>query len=170
RDDADVLALHVEEQRTRNRILAGGDGLERRRDARHGGDLQRVAVLVVEAQTEDADGVRVGLQAGQRLGVVAGDLDDNVLAQRKAGSLESLFFHLRHAGVLAALVDDALLEHFAGAVVGSRDGDGDRLARQRLVDFVPGGVRVVDQLAVDRNLGGNRLEDVYRLEIGRAHV
>src|SRR5690606_8526266 len=64
RDDADVLALHVEEQRTRNRILACGDGLERRRDARHGGDLQRVAVLVVEAQAKDADGVRVGLQAG----------------------------------------------------------------------------------------------------------
>jgi hypothetical protein len=56
-------------------------------------------------------------------------------------------------------VSDLFLEHFTGAVVGARDGQRDRLVGERGVDLGPGGVGVVDQLAVDRDLGGDGLVD-----------
>src|SRR5690606_286492 len=81
RDGADVLTLDVEEQRTADRIFAGSNGFQRRGDTVNSGNLQRVAVLVVEGEAEDTDSVGIGGQAGQGLGVVTGDFDDNVLTE-----------------------------------------------------------------------------------------
>jgi hypothetical protein len=47
-------------------------------------------------------------------------------------------------------------------VVRARNGEHDRLVRERGVDLVPGLVRIVDELAVDRNLRGDRLVDEQR--------
>ena len=47
-------------------------------------------------------------------------------------------------------------------MVGARDGQSDRLGRQGRVDLVPGGVGIVDELAVDRHLGSNGLEHLDR--------
>src|SRR5690606_19870495 len=58
----------------------------------------------------------------------------------------------------------ALLEDLPGAVVGARDGQGDRLIRQGAVDLVPVPVGVVHEFTVDRNLGGDREEDVLGFE------
>src|SRR5690606_10862423 len=90
RNRTDMLALHVEEQRARHGIFTGGDGLQRRRYTGNGGNLERVAVLVVEAQAEDANGVRIALKTSKRFGVVAGDFHHNVLTDGEAGFFGSV--------------------------------------------------------------------------------
>ncbi len=83
---------HVEEQRARHRNLPRSNRLERGNDARNRGDLELVGVLLVERETEHADAVLVRLDAGERLGVVAVDIDcDAVLADLDAG-LSAAFF------------------------------------------------------------------------------
>src|SRR5690606_1105077 len=57
---ADMRVLHIEEQRPRHAVIAGGDVLEGRLDAADPGTLKLVTVLVEEAEAEDAEGVRVG--------------------------------------------------------------------------------------------------------------
>src|SRR5690606_29240668 len=89
RNGADVLALHVEEQRTADRIFTRGNGFERWRNAVDGRNLEGVLVLVVERQAEDADGIGVGGQAREGLGVVTGDFDNNVLTE---GGLDGFDF------------------------------------------------------------------------------
>src|SRR5690606_22765203 len=81
RDDADMLTLDVEEQRAADRIFAGSNGLQRGRDAVDSGNLERVAVLVIEGETENADGVLVSGQARQRFGVITSDFDNHVLTE-----------------------------------------------------------------------------------------
>src|SRR5215217_1428132 len=79
RDGADVLALHVEEQRAGDRVFASGDGVVGRNNAVDGRNLEGVLVLVVERQTKHADGVGVRGQASQGLGVVGREIDNNVM-------------------------------------------------------------------------------------------
>ena len=138
-------------------------------DAADGGDLQLVGVVFVEGEAEHADAGLVGVDAGQRLGVVAVDVDSlAVLADRHAGLAGSLVVlaggldGVERAGGLAAGRQQLLFEHFAGAVLLARDVGGDVPVGQVRVDLVPLGVRVVDQLAVDDDLGGQRLVDVGR--------
>ncbi len=152
-----MLTLDVEEQRTRYRILAGADGLQARRHAVDGGHLQTVTVLVIEAQTEDAHRIGLGIQSRQGLGVVTGDLDDaTVAAQVVAGIALDL-------GVtVAAGVQHLLLEDLTRAVVGGRDDQYDLLVGQIGVDLGPAGIGVGDQLAVLGDLGGGSGEDVLR--------
>src|SRR5690606_34399633 len=113
---------------------------------------------------EHADGFGVGLQTSQGLGVVTSDLDHHVLTRSQASSFHGLFFHFRQTGGFAASFQNAIIENFASAVVGARNGDEDALVRQRLIDFGPVGVGVVDHFAIDRNLGGNSLVEVHGLE------
>ena len=96
-DDADMCALDVEEERTRHRVLTGGDGFGRGRDAGHRADLQLVLVVFVERQAEDADTVRVCVDTGQRFRVVAVDVDRTAVGtQVHAGVFRVVF---RHAAV-----------------------------------------------------------------------
>ncbi len=129
-----------------------------------GGDLQLVGIVLVEGEAEHADAGLVGVDAGERLGVVAVDVDSlAVLADGDAGladSLSSATPAAFRAVLVAAGVEQLGLEHFAGAVLFARDVGGDIPVGQRRVDLVPLGVRVVDQLAVDDELGGERLVDV----------
>src|SRR5690606_19658613 len=161
RNGADVLTLHVEEQRARHWIFTRSNRFERRRDAGDICNLQGVTVLIVEAQTEDADRVRVALQACKRLGVVAGDLYDNVLADIEAGIFGSVS---RKLGSFAAGNENLFLEDFTGAVVGCRDCESNRLIGKRRIDVLPRLIGVVDQLAIYRDLRGDRLENMHRLE------
>ena len=86
--------LDVEVERARHRVFARGDRLGRRHDAAHGGDVQLVGVVLVERQAEHADGVLVGIQTRQRLGVVAVDVDDAAIgAQLHAGLFGGIFVH-----------------------------------------------------------------------------
>ena len=157
-DLADVRLLQVEEQRTRHRVLARGDRLGRGRDARHGRDLQHAGVVLVEGEAEDADAVRVALDAGEGLGVVAVDVDRGAVgAELHAGVVGRVLVaalerddRLQRAGVLAALQDHLLLEDLAGAVLGARDEGEDRGVGQARVDLGPGLVRVGDERAVLR--------------------
>ena len=83
RDDADMGVLDVEEQRARDRVLAVGDVLEGRRHALDRAALQLVDVLVEEAEAEDAERRRVGLELlDDQIVVLAGVDVDAVLADR----------------------------------------------------------------------------------------
>src|SRR5690606_23955282 len=157
---ANVLALDVEVERAADRVFTSGNGFQRRHDAVHGGNLQRVAVLVIEGETKDANGVGISGQAGEGLGVVTRDFHHDVLTESGFDVLvgEACW----QTGGFGAGGDNPFLEDFTGAVVGARNGQCDRLVRQRCVDLVPGLVGIVDQLAIDRNLGGNGLEHLNR--------
>src|SRR5690606_4082691 len=88
RHHADMRPLAVELQRTPYALLARRGGPDRRSDAAHRGDLQLVGVVLVERQAEHADASLVGIDTGERLGVVAVDVDGSaVLADRDAGVL-----------------------------------------------------------------------------------
>ena len=159
--------LDVEEQRTGNRILARRDGLGRGNDAADGGDLQLVGIVFVEGETEHAHTGLVAVDARQRLGVVAVDVDGlAVLADRDAGLGDGVIGDASGLqGVLvAADVEQLGLEHFAGAVLLARDVGSDVPGGERRVHFVPLGVRVVDELAVNHDLSGQRLVDVDGLD------
>src|SRR5690625_3048814 len=169
---ADVIAFHVEEDRARYRILAGQDGVDRRGHARHGGYLEAVAVGFVEAEAEYPQGVALCLQAGQGLGVVAGDFNNaSVRAQGAAGGFAGVAVErLDLVEGFTTGVDHVQIVHFARAVVVGRDGQDDFLIRQAGVDFAPAGVGIGHQLAVLRYLGSLRREDVLRLQFERAGI
>ncbi len=61
-------------------------------------------------------------------------------------------------------VEQLGLEHFAGAVLLARDVGGDIPLGERRVHLVPLGVGVVDELAVNDDLGGESLVDVGGLD------
>ena len=163
--------LDVEVERARHRVFARRDGLGRGLDAGHGRDLQAVGVVLVERQAEDADAVRVSLDARQRLGVVAVDVDRHAIgagldAGRLGGVLvhAGVHHHLHRAGLLAAREQHLLFEDFAGAVLGARDEGEDLLIGQIGVDVGPARVRVRDHLAALGDLGGQSVVPVGRGE------
>ena len=58
-------------------------------------DLQLVGVVLVERQTEHADGGRVGIQPRQRLGIIAVDLDRGEARRQRARGDDVLGYDLR---------------------------------------------------------------------------
>src|SRR5262245_2676386 len=74
RNDARMSLLHVEEERTRYRIFASCDGLNRWLNSAHRRNLQLVSVVLIERQAENAEGGLVRLKASKRLGIVAIDV------------------------------------------------------------------------------------------------
>ena len=103
----------------------------------------------------------------QSLGVVARDVDRQTVGTcRKACILSVVFGHacvhhgLECACGLTPCRDHFLLKHFTGAVVGAGDKADDVCVGQISVKVGPFGVWVVDQLAVDQNLGAERVEQV----------
>jgi hypothetical protein len=96
-----------------------------RRWARHRTSWRPAAirVVLVEGEAEHADAVGVGVDARQRLGVVAVDVGGHAVgADLEAGLFGVVFVHAHFhhgghgAGVLTADEDHVFLEDFAGAV------------------------------------------------------
>eukprot|EP01139_Manchomonas_bermudensis_P016086 Amastigsp_a511713_14.p2 type:complete len:298 gc:universal Amastigsp_a511713_14:239-1132(+) len=167
--------LDVEIQRTRHRIVTGRDGFHGRHDAVHGCDLKLVGVVLVEGQAEHAHAVLVRIDAGQRFGVVAVNVDRLAVgAKLVAGFLGSGFLFLVvsafgggkeqiiSAGCLAAFDDHFGVEHFTRAVLGAGDENHDVLRGQSSVHFGPLGGRVVNQSAVLGNFACQRAVNVSR--------
>ena len=160
-----MLLLHVEEERAGHAVVAAGDVLEGRVGPIDVGALDDVGVLVEEAEAEDADGGRVGLQLlNDQVVVLAGFDEGTVFPHGMGDGLEGLLVFLAHGLQHLELPRAAFHGEFDEGVTGTagrrRAQDLDLGVRQRRVDVTPLGVGIRHQLAVDRDLLGQGLEDL----------
>ena len=160
--------LDVEVEGPRHGVVAGGDGLELGCDAVNEGALELVHVLVEEAEPEDPERVRVGLELLHDEVVVLARLDVGAVladgvADRLVGLLVLLLHRLDEVEGLAAALEAELGEGVAGAGGRGRAEDHDLAIRKRVVHVLPGLVGIRDQLLAARrvrNLAGEGEEDV----------
>src|SRR4029078_13634855 len=123
--------------------------LNRRLHAADRRDLQLIGVVLVERQTEHAHALRVGRKTGERLGVVAVDVDSGAILANLHGSLVGGLLlggvvgalglgeeELVSAGSLGASMQHLLLAHFARAVLLARDVGDDRPVGERRIHFL----------------------------------
>jgi len=173
RDGSDVLSLHVEEERSRNRIRARRDVVEARLDAIHEASANAVTVLVEEAVAKDSERRRVCDELLYDEVVVFASLHVGaVLANRVTdplvGGLVRLLERFDLGEGLAASLQREFVERVAGSRSRGRTEDFDLDIRQRGVDVFPGDVRIGgESTARGGNFAGQSEEDLLQREIDR---
>jgi hypothetical protein len=165
-----VRVLHVEVQGARNGVAAVRDRLEGGIDATDRAALHRVAVLVEEAEAEDAQRIRVGDELLDDQVVVLARLDVGpVLADGTADALVlrlvRLLERLEVGEGLAAALESQLVEGVPRARGGRRSEHLDLHVRQAGIHVLPGLVRVGHQrTARCGNVLGQREKDLAQRE------
>ena len=165
--------FNVEEQRARHRVGAVGNSVEGGLHAVHERPLDRIGVLVQEAEPEDAKGIWVGIQfLYDQIVVFTGFHIAAVFTNCVGGRLEVVLVHgLDKREPFGSLFHHQLYKSIPGAGGGRWPQDFDFRSRKRVVDIFPGIVRVGDQFFSSGRIGnvlGQGQEDVLSGQFERA--